>query len=364
MQNSSLPVGGKGIHAVISGHTALPTAELFTDLDQVEKGDVFYIHILKETLAYRVYDIETVLLEQVESLGIVQGRDLVTLVTCTPYGINSHRLLIHAERTVYDGEQGDQAAAMQKSLWQWLLSQKTFLLSAGLILIVLLYGIIRFIRRIRKNSPQKEGGGEPMKQRFFTIRNHGVLLTVLLVLSLALGTFTDVHVYAEDGDAPVVAEAYDPDAPGSIRVELSDIAGQENVSKDGVELTLYKVGDIHTENHYIQFSLTEELREVESLSGFDLNAITTGEANKEAAGLLETAVREADITPAGVEYTETVTDEAGVSTDGVAVFDGEDGKGLAQGYVPACADQRQCLRYHQFGADRHSVYGRRRSLDV
>ena len=170
-----------------------------------------------------------------------------------------------------------------------------------------------------------------MKQRFFTIRNHGVLLTVLLVLSLALGTFTDVHVYAEDGDAPAVAEAYDPDAPGSIRVELSDIAGQENVSKDGVELTLYKVGDIHTENHYIQFSLTEELREVESLSGFDLNAITTGEANKEAAGLLETAVREADITPAGVEYTETVTDEAGVSTDGVAVFDGEDGKGLAQG---------------------------------
>lgn len=156
LQNSSLPVGGKGIHAVISGHTALPTAELFTDLDQVEKGDVFYIHILKETLAYRVYDIETVLLEQVESLGIVQGRDLVTLVTCTPYGINSHRLLIHAERTVYDGEQGDQAAAMQKSLWQWLLSQKTFLLSAGLILIVLLYGIIRFIRRIRKNSRRKK----------------------------------------------------------------------------------------------------------------------------------------------------------------------------------------------------------------
>jgi len=156
LQNSSLPVGGKGIHAVISGHTALPTAELFTDLDQVEKGDVFYIHILKETLAYRVYDIETVLPEQVESLGIVQGRDLVTLVTCTPYGINSHRLLIHPERTVYDGEQGDQAAAMQKSLWQWLLSQKTFLLSAGLILIVLLYGIIRFIRRIRKNSRRKK----------------------------------------------------------------------------------------------------------------------------------------------------------------------------------------------------------------
>lgn len=156
LMGSSFPVGGESTHSVLTGHRGLPTAELFTDLDQVEKGDVFYIHILKETLAYRVYDIETVLPEQVESLGIVQGRDLVTLVTCTPYGINSHRLLIHAERTVYDGEQGDQAAAMQKSLWQWLLSQKTFLLSAGLILIVLLYGIIRFIRRIRKNSRRKK----------------------------------------------------------------------------------------------------------------------------------------------------------------------------------------------------------------
>lgn len=141
---------------MLTGHRGLPTAELFTDLDQVREGDVFYIHILKETLAYRVYDIETVLPEQVDSLSIQEGRDLVTLVTCTPYGINSHRLLIHAERTDYDGAQDSQTAAMRESLWQWLLFQKTFLLSVGLIVIMLIYGIIRFIRRIRTNSRKKK----------------------------------------------------------------------------------------------------------------------------------------------------------------------------------------------------------------
>lgn len=153
---TSVPVGGESTHSVLTGHRGLPTAELFTDLDQVREGDVFYIHILKETLAYWVYDIETVLPEQVDSLSIQEGRDLVTLVTCTPYGINSHRLLIHAERTDYDGAQDSQTAAMRESLWQWLLSQKTFLLSVGLIVIMLIYGIIRFIRRIRTNSRKKK----------------------------------------------------------------------------------------------------------------------------------------------------------------------------------------------------------------
>lgn len=156
LMGTSVPVGGESTHSVLTGHRGLPTAELFTDLDQVREGDVFYIHILKETLAYRVYDIETVLPEQVDSLSIQEGRDLVTLVTCTPYGINSHRLLIHAERTDYDGAQDSQTAAMRESLWQWLLSQKTFLLSVGLIVIMLIYGIIRFIRRIRTNSRKKK----------------------------------------------------------------------------------------------------------------------------------------------------------------------------------------------------------------
>ena len=156
LKGTSFPVGGESTHSVLTGHRGLPTAELFTNLDQVKEGDVFYIHILKETLAYQVYAIETVLPEQVDSLGIEQGRDLVTLVTCTPYGINSHRLLIHAERTDYDEMQGDQTKTMNETLWQWLLSQKTFLLSVGIVLIALIYGIIRLIRRIRNNSRKKK----------------------------------------------------------------------------------------------------------------------------------------------------------------------------------------------------------------
>ena len=156
LKGTSFPVGGESTHSVLTGHRGLPTAELFTNLDQVKEGDVFYIHILKETLAYQVYAIETVLPEQVDSLGIEQGRDLVTLVTCTPYGINSHRLLIHAERTDYDETQGDQTKTMNETLWQWLLSQKTFLLSVGIVLIALIYGIIRLIRRIRNNSRKKK----------------------------------------------------------------------------------------------------------------------------------------------------------------------------------------------------------------
>lgn len=156
LMGTSFPVGGESTHAVLTGHRGLPTAELFTDLDQVEEGDLFYIHILKETLAYRVCAIETVLPEQVESLRIEPGRDLVTLVTCTPYGINSHRLLIHGERTGYQGEEHSQTEAMQQTLWQWLLAQKTLLLSVGLILIMIIYGTIRLIRDRKKDSRKKK----------------------------------------------------------------------------------------------------------------------------------------------------------------------------------------------------------------
>ena len=102
MESSSLPVGGESTHAALSGHRGLPSAKLFTDLDQMEVGDQFYIKVLGETLAYEVHEIETVLPTETESLAIQQGEDLVTLITCTPYGVNSHRLLVHAHRIPYE----------------------------------------------------------------------------------------------------------------------------------------------------------------------------------------------------------------------------------------------------------------------
>ncbi|WP_342589649.1 class C sortase [Collinsella tanakaei] len=108
LSETSLPVGGESTHAALSGHRGLPSAKLFTDLDQMEEGDQFYIKILGETLAYEVHSIETVLPTETESLAIQPGEDLVTLITCTPYGINSHRLLVHAHRIPYVPEMEDE----------------------------------------------------------------------------------------------------------------------------------------------------------------------------------------------------------------------------------------------------------------
>ena len=100
---SSLPVGGENTHCVISGHRGLPSAELFTNIDHLELGDKFYIHVLGQTLEYQVCNIAVVEPQDQRLLRIEEGRDLVTLVTCTPYGINSHRLLIKGIRTNAQG---------------------------------------------------------------------------------------------------------------------------------------------------------------------------------------------------------------------------------------------------------------------
>lgn len=101
IEGTSLPVGGMATHAVLSGHRGLPSAKLFTDLDQMQEGELFFIRVLDETFAYQVDGIETVLPDEVSSLAIRAGEDRVTLVTCTPYGINSHRLLVHAHAVPY-----------------------------------------------------------------------------------------------------------------------------------------------------------------------------------------------------------------------------------------------------------------------
>ena len=120
-----------------------------------------------------------------------------------------------------------------------------------------------------------------MKQRSLKIRKYGVLMAFLLAVSMIFGTFAGVNVYADDtGTTASASDPYDPDQRGSITVKLGDIEGQEPTGKNGVELTLYKVGDVNTEDNYIRFDLAAELREVGSLAGLDLNAVTTEEANR------------------------------------------------------------------------------------
>ena len=98
LEGSTLPVGGAGTHCVLSGHRGLPSAKLFTHLDQLSEGDVFLLRVLNETLTYEVDQIHIVLPQEVDDLAVVPGRDFCTLVTCTPYGINSHRLLVRGRR--------------------------------------------------------------------------------------------------------------------------------------------------------------------------------------------------------------------------------------------------------------------------
>ena len=104
IEGTSLPIGGPGTHAVLSGHRGLPGRKLFTDLDLIKEGDQFYLQVLNETLAYEVDQILTVMPHESEALDIVPGEDLVTLVTCTPYGVNSHRLLIRGHRIPFKEE--------------------------------------------------------------------------------------------------------------------------------------------------------------------------------------------------------------------------------------------------------------------
>lgn len=98
VEGTSLPIGGKSTHAVLAAHRGLPNAKLFTDLDQMEKGDIFILHILGKNLAYKVDQIKTVLPDETSELDIVEGEDHVTLVTCTPYAVNTHRLLVRGHR--------------------------------------------------------------------------------------------------------------------------------------------------------------------------------------------------------------------------------------------------------------------------
>ena len=109
LQGTSLPIGGKSTHAALSGHRGLPSSNLFTDLDLLEIGDIFYMEVLGNTSAYKIDQIKTVLPTETKDLEIVDGKDYVTLITCTPYSVNTHRLLVRGTRIDYQKAIEEQA---------------------------------------------------------------------------------------------------------------------------------------------------------------------------------------------------------------------------------------------------------------
>lgn len=150
LEGSSLPVGGKSSHCVLSGHRGLPSARLFTDLDQMEEGDTFILNILGHKLAYEVDQIKVVLPEEMSDLEIQEGKDLCTLVTCTPYGINTHRLLVRGHRVKYVETKVQEQKEVSKP------KTDTRLVIAGAAVgAVVLFIIIFAVRRRRKHRNQQ-----------------------------------------------------------------------------------------------------------------------------------------------------------------------------------------------------------------
>ena len=147
LQGSSLPVGGTGTHCVLSAHTGLNDKKLFTDLDQLENGDIFYIHVFGEILAYQVDQIRVVLPEETEDLKINAQEDYVTLVTCTPYGINTHRLLVRGTRVPYEEEREQSDGTLRKGSW---LEQYRLAAFAGLSVVLAAAAGGFLWRRVRK----------------------------------------------------------------------------------------------------------------------------------------------------------------------------------------------------------------------
>ena len=152
LEGSSLPVGGKNTHCVLSGHRGLPSARLFTDLDQMEEGDIFILNILGRKLAYEVDQIKVVLPEEMSDLEIEEGKDLCTLVTCTPYGINTHRLLVRGHRTKYVEKKVEEE---QKKVQTKKTDIRLMIAGGTGVLILLIIIIVIVIKRRRKRRNQQ-----------------------------------------------------------------------------------------------------------------------------------------------------------------------------------------------------------------
>ena len=145
---TSLPVGGESTHAVLSAHSGMASSKLFSDIDQLAVGDTFYIHVLGDTLAYKVDTIHTVLPTDTSLLQIEDGKDLVTLVTCTPFGVTTHRLLVRGHRVPYVSEQEVPAAAEKPAASSWTRHYLTGL-GIGLGAVAVIGGAYFLVRRCR-----------------------------------------------------------------------------------------------------------------------------------------------------------------------------------------------------------------------
>ena len=151
-----LPVGGKNTHCVLAGHTGLPSAKLLTNIDHLKVGDRFYVHVLNKVLEYKIDDVSVVEPDEVSRLNVISGKDCVTLVTCTPYGVNSHRLLVRGVRV-----DGSDLSAKEDGVVNELLNiDMEYLITFSLIGLCIIFIAVKKLRDIRKKktATTNEGG--------------------------------------------------------------------------------------------------------------------------------------------------------------------------------------------------------------
>ncbi|KEK24388.1 class C sortase [Bacillus gaemokensis] len=147
IEKSSLPVGGESTHTILTGHRGLPSAVLFTDLDKLVESDIFYIHSLDKVLAYQVDQIKVALPNETADLAVVKEKDYATLITCTPYGVNTHRLLIRGHRVPYNSKEKEAVSKSKPSM-----IDKKMIVASG----VIVGGLVLFIY-MKRRKKRKQG---------------------------------------------------------------------------------------------------------------------------------------------------------------------------------------------------------------
>ncbi len=224
IQGSSLPVGGEGTHSAIAAHRGLPGASLFTDIDQLEEGDQFFLYILDDVLAYEVDQILTVEPSDTEALGVEEGKDYVTLVTCTPYGINSHRLLVRGHRVPYEEEQ---VVVEETKVVQSVHTNYFMWICLGLGITAVCMTVTLLIVRLLRNKNRKD-------QKL--LRS---ILPVVLLLSLLMSQSMDSYA----------AENVNVEGSCSVSLEIPS-AYREELKAQSIEVRLYRIAEITEYGRY------------------------------------------------------------------------------------------------------------------
>lgn len=168
LQGTSLPIGGPSTHTVITGHTGLSSAKLFTDLIELEKGDIFFLNVMGEKMAYKVDKIEKVLPKDIDSLTIEDGKDYCTLVTCTPYGINTHRLLVRGVRTDYQEAVEEPSTFEEKktqSKWQEEYAKSIIIAASAFLAMMALLLTFRYLMNKREEKKRRKRRRKRKKRR-------------------------------------------------------------------------------------------------------------------------------------------------------------------------------------------------------